>query len=74
MKAFGVVFLQRDWINVEVFFLQEEDSSTTKNLGDSELKIIYEKIASMLKSHETIERALARLGKEKGNHSFHIIC
>ncbi|VDK79662.1 unnamed protein product [Litomosoides sigmodontis] len=45
---------------------QEEDSSTTKNLGDSELKITYEKIASMLKSNETIERAIARFGKEKG--------
>ncbi|EJD75662.1 hypothetical protein LOAG_17242 [Loa loa] len=61
-----------DWANVKADAgdqwnqKNEEDSSTTKNLGDSELKNIYEKIASMLKSNETIERALARFGKEKG--------
>uniref|UniRef100_A0A0R3RVR3 GYF domain-containing protein n=1 Tax=Elaeophora elaphi TaxID=1147741 RepID=A0A0R3RVR3_9BILA len=61
-----------DWANVKAnagdqwHQKNEEDSSTTKILGDSEHKSIYEKIASMLKSNETIERALARLGKEKG--------
>ncbi|KAL4002478.1 hypothetical protein ACH3XW_3620 [Acanthocheilonema viteae] len=61
-----------DWANVKAdagdqwHQKNEEDSSTTKNLGDSEHKSIYEKIASMLKPNETIERALTRLGKEKG--------
>ncbi|CAG9531346.1 unnamed protein product [Cercopithifilaria johnstoni] len=61
-----------DWANVKAnagnqwHKKNEEDSSTTKNLGDSELKSIYEKIVSMLKSNETIEQALARFGKEKG--------
>uniref|UniRef100_A0A915PI95 GYF domain-containing protein n=1 Tax=Setaria digitata TaxID=48799 RepID=A0A915PI95_9BILA len=61
-----------DWTNVKSnagkqwHQKNEEDRSTTKNLGDSELKNIYKKIAAMLKSKETIERALARFGKEKG--------
>ncbi|OZC11415.1 hypothetical protein X798_01271 [Onchocerca flexuosa] len=61
-----------DWANVKAdagdqwHQKNEEDSSTTKNLGDGELKSIYKKIASMLQSNETIERALARFGKEKG--------
>ncbi|EJW79834.1 hypothetical protein WUBG_09255, partial [Wuchereria bancrofti] len=61
-----------DWANVKAeagdqwHQKNEEDNSTTKILGNSELKNIYKKIASMLKSNETIERALARFGKEKG--------
>ncbi|MCP9259061.1 Tumorous Enhancer of Glp-1(Gf) [Dirofilaria immitis] len=60
-----------DWANVKAnagnqwHQKNEEDSSVTKHLGNSELKNTYEKIASMLKSNETIERALSRLGKEK---------
>lgn len=44
----------------------EEDESTLKMMGDGELINVYKKIAAILKSNETIERALKRLGKQKG--------
>lgn len=61
-----------DWANVKAnageqwHQKNEEDNTTTKIFEGNELKSVYERIALMLKPNETIERALARFGKEKG--------
>lgn len=53
--------------------LKEEDGSTTKSMGDMELKGVYEKVLTFLHPGETVERALHKLGREKGKWTVYVV-